>query len=191
MNKYHLLLFSFFCNTLCFSQQKEYDLQPGIYVGIRWNSLLGIHNFKVQGEGDFAKNRQNWYKRFCEKMVTELCTRYGDLFMIWFDGDTDDPKGLIPVGDVQSLKEWGEEIDRRFASPLAQTSGKKGERIRTYRIETKVNGKWKMLCSGESVDHKRIERFAPAEVTSVRLTVPESIAMPDIINFSIYNTINH
>ena len=27
----------------------KYGLQPGIYVGIRWNSLLGIHNFKAEG----------------------------------------------------------------------------------------------------------------------------------------------
>jgi hypothetical protein len=27
----------------------------------------------------------------CEGMVKELCSRYGDLFMIWFDGGADDP----------------------------------------------------------------------------------------------------
>lgn len=75
---------------------RKYGLQPGIYIGIRWNSLLGIHNFKAEGEGEFARNRQAWYKRLCEKMVTELCTRYGDLFMIWFDGGADDPQGLGP-----------------------------------------------------------------------------------------------
>ena len=32
-------------------------------LGIRWNSLLGIHNFKVAGDGEFAANRQAWYKR--------------------------------------------------------------------------------------------------------------------------------
>ena len=52
---------------------RKYGIQPGIYVGIRWNSLLGIHNFKVAGDGEFAANRQAWYKRFCEKMVEELC----------------------------------------------------------------------------------------------------------------------
>lgn len=61
---------------------RKYGVQPGIYIGIRWNSLLGIHNFKAEGEGEFARNRQEWYKRLCEKMVTELCTRYGELFMI-------------------------------------------------------------------------------------------------------------
>lgn len=323
---------------------RKYGLQPGIYIGIRWNSIFGIHNFKAQGEGEFAKNRQNWYKRLCEKMVTEICTRYGDLFMIWFDGGADDPKGdgpdvetivnkyqpnclfyhninradfrwggsesgtvgypcwstfpypyshsnytktrnhnellkhgdkdgkywvpamadsplrgengrhewfwepddennvysvdtlmnmyeksvgrnatlimgltpdpygLIPAGDVQVLKEWGEEINRRFSSPIAQTSGRKkvltihlnkketincciiqeniinGELIRAYKVEAKINGKWKTLCNGESVGHKRIETFEPVAATSVRLTIPQSIALPDIRNFSVYNT---
>ena len=76
---------------------RKYGLQPGIYIGIRWNSLLGIHNFKAEGEGAFARNRQAWYKRLCEKMVTELCTRYGDLYMIWFDGGADDPVPMAPT----------------------------------------------------------------------------------------------
>ena len=80
---------------------RKYGLQPGIYIGIRWNSLLGIHNFKAEGEGEFAHNRQTWYKRLCEKMVTELCTRYGDLYMIWFDGGADDPRGDGP--DVEPI----------------------------------------------------------------------------------------
>lgn len=75
---------------------RKYDIMPGIYVGIRWNSLFGVHNFKVQGEGEFAANRQQWYKHFCERMVEELCSHYGDLFMIWFDGGADDPKGNGP-----------------------------------------------------------------------------------------------
>ena len=76
-------------------------MQPGIYIGIRRNSLLGIPHFKAEGEGDLARNRQEWYKRLCEKMVTELCTRYGELFMIWFDGGADDPKGMGP--DVEPI----------------------------------------------------------------------------------------
>lgn len=80
---------------------RKYGIQPGIYIGIRWNSLLGIHNFRAEGDGEFARNRQEWYRRLCEKMVTELCTRYGDLFMIWFDGGADDPDGLGP--DVEPI----------------------------------------------------------------------------------------
>ena len=321
---------------------RKYGIQPGIYVGIRWNSLLGIHNFKAEGDNEFARNRQAWYKRYCEKMVTELCTRYGDLFMIWFDGGADnprgdgpnvepivnkyqpdclffhnvdradvrwggtetgtvsypcwstfpypfshsnatdtnehyellkhgdkngkywlpamadaplrgangrhewfwepddennicsldvlmdmyeksvgrnatlmlgltpDPTGLLPAGDVNRLKEMGDEIKRRFSTPLAQTSGtkktqvlklgkkqsvnyymiqeniKKGERIRQYKIEAKINGKWKTICQGESVGHKRIEKLNSIETDMLRLTVLESIEQPDIINFSVY-----
>lgn len=323
---------------------RKYGVQPGIYVGVRWNALLGIHNFKAEGEGEFAVNRQTWYKRLCERMVTELCTRYGDLYMIWVDGGADDlrsdgpdvepivnkyqpnclfyhnidradfrwggsetgtvgypcwstfpapcshhkrleqdkdllellnhgskdgkywvpamadtplrgangrhewfwepddenniypldvlmdkyeksvgrnatlilgltpaPTGLLPTGDVQRLKEMGDEINRRFVSPIAQTAGQKkslplkfgkkqpvnyciiqeniknGERIRQYKVEAKVNGKWKTVCTGESVGHKRIEKFEPVEATALRLTVLESTALPDIINFSTYS----
>lgn len=48
---------------------RKYGLQPGLYVGIRWNSLLGIHNFAAEGEGDFARNRQQWYRRYCERIA--------------------------------------------------------------------------------------------------------------------------
>lgn len=322
---------------------RKYGLQPGIYIGIRWNSLLGIHNFKAEGEGEFARNRQAWYKRLCEKMVTELCTRYGDLYMIWFDGGADDPRGdgpdvepivnryqpnclfyhnvdradfrwggsesgtvgypcwstfpapcshhksiesdkdlltllkhgdkngkywvpamadtplrgangrhewfwepddenninsldvlmdmyeksvgrnatlilgltpdpsgLIPEGDEQRLKEMGEEIDRRFSTPIASCKGdkknmslrlgkkqpvncciiqeniKNGERIRKYKIEAKVDGKWQEVCSGESVGHKRIEKFTTVQATDIRLILEEVRATPDIINFSTF-----
>lgn len=74
----------------------KYGIQPGIYVGIRWNSFLGVHDFKVEGNSEFAKQRQSFYKNMCEKMVQELCTRYGKLFMIWFDGGADDPSKTGP-----------------------------------------------------------------------------------------------
>lgn len=323
---------------------RKYGLQPGIYIGIRWNSLLGIHNFKAEGQGEFARNRQAWYKRLCEKMVTELCTRYGDLFMIWFDGGADDPRGdgpdvepivnryqpnclfyhnidradfrwggsesgtvgypcwstfpapashhkliekeksqlellkhgdkdgkywvpamadtplrgangrhewfwepddenniyplktlmdmydksvgrnatlilgltpdpdgLIPSGDVQRLKEMGQEISRRYSTPLAATAGDKkvltlrldgkqpvnccvirenirnGEHVRKYKVEARVDGKWKEVCSGQSVGNKRIEKFDTTEATALRLTLIETIAHPDIIDFSAYH----
>ena len=75
---------------------RKYGLKPGIYIGIRWNSFLGVHDFQVNGEGDFRKNRQAYYRSLCEGMVEELCTRYGELFEIWFDGGASHPDKGAP-----------------------------------------------------------------------------------------------
>jgi alpha-L-fucosidase len=70
---------------------REYGIQPGIYVGIRWNSFFGVHDFTVNGTGEFQKKRQVYYNQMVEGMVTELCTQYGPLFEIWFDGGASHP----------------------------------------------------------------------------------------------------
>ncbi|MQY79182.1 MAG: glycoside hydrolase family 29 [Bacteroidetes bacterium] len=75
---------------------RKYNIKPGIYVGIRWNSFLGVHNFQANGEGDFKENRQAYYRKMCEGMVEEICTRYGELFEIWFDGGADHPDRGAP-----------------------------------------------------------------------------------------------
>ncbi|MDX2442413.1 MAG: alpha-L-fucosidase [Bacteroidales bacterium] len=75
---------------------RKYDIEPGIYLGIRWNSFFGVHNFVVNGEGEFQKNRQLYYNRMVEGMVEEICTRYGELFEIWFDGGADHPDRGAP-----------------------------------------------------------------------------------------------
>ncbi|MCB0732655.1 MAG: alpha-L-fucosidase, partial [Ignavibacteriae bacterium] len=75
---------------------RKYDIKPGIYVGIRWNSFFGVHNFLVNGEGDFRELRQAYYKKMCEGMVKELCSNYGELFEIWFDGGADHPDNGAP-----------------------------------------------------------------------------------------------
>ncbi len=75
---------------------RKFGIKPGLYIGIRWNSLLGVHNFIVDGNGEFQAKRQAYYNRMIERMVTELCTRYGELFEIWFDGGASSPKKGAP-----------------------------------------------------------------------------------------------
>jgi len=75
---------------------RKYGIKPGIYIGIRWNSFYGVHNFQVNGEGSFRDNRQKYYNRMVEGMVKELCTSYGELFEIWFDGGADHPDNGVP-----------------------------------------------------------------------------------------------
>lgn len=80
---------------------RKYGIEPGLYIGIRWNSWLGIRNFNPCGDGEFYEKRKEWYKHYCERMVEELCTRYGPLFIVWFDGGADDPAGDGP--DVEPI----------------------------------------------------------------------------------------
>jgi len=82
---------------------RKYGIQPGIYIGIRWNSFYGVHDFKVNGNNEFSKNRQAHYNKMCEGMVDELTSRYGDLAIIWFDGGAHGPEKGGP--DVLSIFE--------------------------------------------------------------------------------------
>ena len=117
----------------------------------------------------------------------------------------------MPEGDVKRLKEWGDEIKRRFAKALATTSGKgkkiemkldapteinhliiqedirQGERIRKYKVRALVNKKWQTIAEGTAVGHKRIQMVEPVTCSRLQLIVEESIAEPQISNFAIYN----
>jgi alpha-L-fucosidase len=35
---------------------RKYGVEPGIYVGIRWNSYLGVHDFKIEGTSEFVNS---------------------------------------------------------------------------------------------------------------------------------------
>lgn len=80
---------------------RKHELEPGIYIGIRWNSFFGVHDFVVDGEGKMQENRQQYYNKMVEGMVTEICTNYGPLFKIWFDGGASHPEKGAP--DVLSI----------------------------------------------------------------------------------------
>lgn len=80
---------------------EKYGLKPAIYIGIRWNSFMGIYDFSMQGDTEFAKQRQRYYNTYCERMTTELLSRYGKFFFIWFDGGAHGPEqggpDILPI----------------------------------------------------------------------------------------------
>lgn len=77
---------------------RKHDIKPGVYLGIRWNSFFGVHDFIVDGEPNSAmqKKRQAYYNTMVEGMVKEICTNYGPLFEIWFDGGASTPEKGAP-----------------------------------------------------------------------------------------------
>ena len=305
----------------------KYGIKPGLYASVTANGYLEVDNPGLVNRGKGGDPAaQARYVKICEQMLTELWSRYGDLFEIWFDGgalpvekggpdlvpiyqkyqpqaivfqgpvasirwignergvaaypcwatvphrdnyhgsgDPDgqywlpgecdvpvrnhdwfwqpdsahklyaldelmdmyyrsvgrncnlllnanpNPEGLVPDADFQRYIEFGKEIRRRFAKPVARTQGqgstvelklpgpavidhvvlmediRHGERIRTYRVEGQTGpDTWRELCAGESVGHKRIEQFEPVEIARLRLRVSESVAEPLVRELAAY-----
>lgn len=324
---------------------RKYGILPGIYIGIRWNSFLGVHDFMMPNDGSgFQKNRQKFYNRMCERMTEELMSRYGELAVVWYDGGghgpelggpdilpiveryqkniifyhnsqradmrwggsetgmvpypcwgtypfpyshsknqdiifkddnrllkngdpdggyympamsdvplrgyngrhewfwepddeshiqplnkliemyynsvghnstliigvTPDTRGLLPAADSIRMKQFGDEVKRRFAQPIAEVRGcgkrlemnlnrpyhidaivlcediSKGERVRQYKVEGKVNGKWKMLTIGSCIGHKKIDTVVTDKVSALRLNVEKAVDVPHISRFAVY-----
>jgi alpha-L-fucosidase len=72
---------------------RKHGIRPGLYASVSANGYLGVDNPGLVNHGKGgSREQQAGYARICERMATELWTRYGDLFEIWFDG------GAIPAG---------------------------------------------------------------------------------------------
>ena len=69
----------------------KYGVRPGLYMNIAHNGYCNVmyHSWR-DGKGGFKPGRgvhnSPHYKRIVERMLTELCSRYGDLVELWFDG---------------------------------------------------------------------------------------------------------
>jgi hypothetical protein len=63
-----------------------------------------------------------------------------------------------------------------------------GERVRRYNIEACIGEAWKVLCSGESIGHKRIQRFPATTTEKIRLRVTEARAVPHIRRLTAFHS---
>lgn len=133
---------------------------------------------------------------------------YGAVLLL---NQTPDTSGLIPESDVRRAAEFGAEINKRFGTSVAETAGKgesieldlghpakidhvitmeeimQGERVREYAIEGLAAGQWRQLCEGTAIGHKKIDRFAPVEVSKIRLRIHNAVGEPLIKNFAAYS----
>jgi alpha-L-fucosidase len=123
-----------------------------------------------------------------------------------------DTTGLLPQPDVAAVTAFGKEVKRRFGEPIASTSGEgegvvlalprgmridtvvlqeaigEGERVRGYRLEGRVEGRWKVLGEGSAIGHKRIQPVTPEVVDAVRLAVSNAAGRPAIRRLAVYDT---
>jgi len=70
---------------------------------------------------------------------------------------------------------------------LVQEYIRLGQRVKSFAVETFVNGTWKELATGTTIGYKRILRFPGVETTKVRFTITGSKGCPVISNVGIYN----
>ncbi|MBB6673812.1 alpha-L-fucosidase [Cohnella nanjingensis] len=121
-----------------------------------------------------------------------------------------DDQGLLPTNDVARIIEFGDEIKRRFSTPLAEASGDgkslgfilpfvsrinhvilmediaHGERVRNYVLEARQDGQWIELARGSAIGHKKIDRFDTIETNQLRVRVLEEAGHPLFRSFRAY-----
>ena len=178
--------------------------------GDRW--LPGECDVPLPGHDWFWEPRQDAKIRPMESLMDMYYRSVGRNCNLLLNA-TPDKTGLIPAANVKHYADFGKEIRRRFANPLAETHGEgtnveltlprpsridhvvimeditQGERIRAYDVEGLVGGeRWQRLCEGRSVGHKRIERFNPVEVAKVRLRITKAVGSPVVRNLAAFCT---
>jgi len=122
-----------------------------------------------------------------------------------------DTSGQFPEKETSLFAEFGKEIRNRFGKSIAETKGSgnemvlklgnaprkvntiviseditKGENIRKYSVEAWENGKWKPVCDGVSIGHKRIQKFDTVNTVKLRLKILESATKPTIEKFATF-----
>ena len=206
--------------------------EEGIAAYPAWNSVTAedarsgvATNEHGNPEGDAwmplecdARIRANWFWTQENEKTLKSLDQLMDMYYqsvgngaVLLLNHTPDTTGRIPEPDAVRAAEFGAEIRRRFASPVAETRGTgesleldlpegpvvdhvvvmediaEGERIRRYTVEGWDGENWTQLCQGTAVGHKRIERLVPVTATRLRLKCQESAATPLIRKFAAYH----
>jgi alpha-L-fucosidase len=61
-----------------------------------------------------------------------------------------------------------------------------GQTVERYRLEARVRGSWKLLASGTTIGHRKLDRIEPVSADRVRLTIERALGTPRIARLSIH-----
>jgi alpha-L-fucosidase len=123
-----------------------------------------------------------------------------------------DDRGLIPDEDARVLKEFGEVLEKRKNSAVAETAGEglvyklqledlqdfnqivlmenfsNGHRVRAYEIKISKDGvDWDKIYSGSAIGHKHIINLDTLSAKHMELIITQSEKTPNLLKFGIYN----
>jgi alpha-L-fucosidase len=170
-------------------------------------------------EADVTLYNHNWFwspvNELKRRPLDELMNIYyksaghGGVLLL---NSTPDTTGLIPSGDMELYKDFGNEIKRRFDKPLKSISNKRGtsfeisldkpseinhivimedykqgHRIREYMVEGLDGREWKLIASGSAVGRMKIDHFLTVSVSKIRVNITKNVNQPLIRSISIYN----
>jgi alpha-L-fucosidase len=183
------------------------DSGPGDPQGKVWQP--GECDAPLRNHAWFWHPNQESKIRSVEELVEMYYDSVGRGCNLILNGNID-RDGLVPEADRKRLKAFGDEIRRRFGQSIAETGGRgnslelalakptvidnviimeqitEGQRVRRYVLEGLAGDRWTELARGQSIGHKRIERFAPREVTRLRFRATETVAEPVIRKLAVY-----
>lgn len=54
----------------------------------------------------------------------------------------------------------------------------RGQRVARYAVQGRVDGRWRVLCRGTTIGHRRLHRFDPVTATGIRLEIEEALGEP-------------
>lgn len=102
-----------------------------------------------------------------------------------FDGD---PATFwsAPAGSHHAMLEVAFSEPVTFDHTLIMERLNNGQHIERFRVEAWDGKSWKTAVEGNAIGHKRIDGFAPATATRIRLNILSSTAEAEIREFQVY-----
>jgi alpha-L-fucosidase len=62
-----------------------------------------------------------------------------------------------------------------------------GQKVQKYAIQVMEHAKWKTVCSGTTIGHKKIDLFPRISAQHVRLNILSASSTPRILEFQLFD----